>query len=84
MNGAEMSDVGIITGAAGGVGHVTAERFAKDGWDLVLVDVAEQVKNVAAEVAKSTGRKVVGVAADITKESNLAAIDAAVHNLGDS
>jgi NAD(P)-dependent dehydrogenase (short-subunit alcohol dehydrogenase family) len=77
-----MSNVGIITGAAGGVGQVTAERFAKDGWDLVLVDVAEQVKSVAAHVAKTTGRKVVGVVADITKETNLRPIDAAVHDLG--
>ena len=36
-----MSKVGIVTGAAGGVGRVTAERFAGDGWDLVLVDVVE-------------------------------------------
>ena len=65
-----MSNVGIITGAAGGVGRVTAERFAKDGWDLVLVDVVNSVNDVAAEVAKTSGRKALGVKTDITQEAN--------------
>jgi NAD(P)-dependent dehydrogenase (short-subunit alcohol dehydrogenase family) len=77
-----MSNVGIITGAAGGVGRVTAERFAKDGWDLVLVDVADSVNEVAAEVAKTSGRKAVAVKTDITQEANLAAIDAALRQVG--
>jgi NAD(P)-dependent dehydrogenase (short-subunit alcohol dehydrogenase family) len=77
-----MNDVGIITGAAGGVGRATAERLAKDGWSLVLVDVADAVKQTATEVAKASGRKVVGVTADITRESGLAPIDAALKELG--
>jgi NAD(P)-dependent dehydrogenase (short-subunit alcohol dehydrogenase family) len=77
-----MSNVGIVTGAAGGVGRVTAERFAKDGWDLVLVDVVDSVNEVAAEVAKTSGRKVVGVKTDITQEANLPAIDKALHQVG--
>jgi NAD(P)-dependent dehydrogenase (short-subunit alcohol dehydrogenase family) len=77
-----MSNVGIITGAAGGVGRVTAERFAKDGWDLVLVDVAGSVNEVAAEVAKTSGRKVRGVKTDITQEANLKAIDDALRQIG--
>lgn len=77
-----MSKVGIVTGAAGGVGRVTAERFAKDGWDLVLVDIVDSVNEVAAEVAKTSGRKVVGVKTDITQEANLAAIDKALRQVG--
>jgi NAD(P)-dependent dehydrogenase (short-subunit alcohol dehydrogenase family) len=77
-----MSNVGLITGAAGGVGRVTAERFAKDGWDLVLVDVVDSVNEVAAEVAKTSGRKAVAVKTDITQEANLAAIDAALRQVG--
>lgn len=77
-----MSNVGIITGAAGGVGRVTAERFAKDGWDLVLVDIVDSVNDVAAEVAKTSGRKVVGVKTDITQEANLKAIDEALRKTG--
>jgi NAD(P)-dependent dehydrogenase (short-subunit alcohol dehydrogenase family) len=77
-----MSNVGIITGAAGGVGRVTAERFAKDGWDLVLVDVVDSVNEVAAEVAKTSGRKAVAVKTDITQEANLTPIDAALRQVG--
>jgi NAD(P)-dependent dehydrogenase (short-subunit alcohol dehydrogenase family) len=77
-----MTGVGIITGAAGGVGRATAERFARDGWSLVLVDVADGVKQVAAEVARASGRKVVGVTTDITREAGLPPIDAAVAELG--
>ena len=77
-----MSKVGILTGAAGGVGKVTAERFARDGWDLILVDVVDSVNEIAAEVATASGRKVVGVKADVTKEANLAPIDAALGKLG--
>jgi NAD(P)-dependent dehydrogenase (short-subunit alcohol dehydrogenase family) len=77
-----MSNVGIITGAAGGVGRVTAERFAKDGWDLVLVDVVDSVHDVAAEVAKTTGRKVRGVQTDITREANLKVIGDALGQIG--
>jgi NAD(P)-dependent dehydrogenase (short-subunit alcohol dehydrogenase family) len=77
-----MSNVGLITGAAGGVGRVTAERFAKDGWDLVLVDVVDSVNEVAAEVAKTSERKAVAVKTDITQEANLTAIDAALRQVG--
>jgi NAD(P)-dependent dehydrogenase (short-subunit alcohol dehydrogenase family) len=77
-----MSNVGLITGAAGGVGRVTAERFAKDGWDLVLVDVVDSVNEVAAEVTKTSGRKAVAVKTDITQEANLTAIDAALRQVG--
>ena len=71
-----------LTGAAGGVGRVTAERFAKDGWDLVLIDVVDSVNDVAAEVVKASGRKVVGVKTDITQEGSLASIDAALRGFG--
>ena len=77
-----MSDIGIITGAAGGIGRATAEQLARDGWDLVLTDVSGSVKEVAAEVAKASSRKVVGVPTDITKEAGLPPIDAAVKELG--
>jgi NAD(P)-dependent dehydrogenase (short-subunit alcohol dehydrogenase family) len=79
---AALTDIGIITGAAGGIGRATAERFARDGWDLVLVDVADSVKQVGAEVRKKSGRKVIGVSSDITRELGLPPIDTAIMELG--
>jgi NAD(P)-dependent dehydrogenase (short-subunit alcohol dehydrogenase family) len=77
-----LTDIGIITGAAGGIGRATAERFARDGWDLVLVDVADSVKQVGAEVRKKSGRKVIGVSSDTTRELGLPPIDTAIMELG--
>lgn len=77
-------NIGIITGAAGGVGRATAERFTRDGWSLVLVDMTEAVHAVATEVGKNAPGRVVGVVADITRADNLGAIDAALKTLDGS
>ena len=75
--------LGIVTGAAGGVGRATAERFARDGWSLVLVDIVDAVTRVATELDVS-GTRIVGTVADITRESELAKIDATIAALGGS
>ncbi len=76
-----MSGVGIITGAAGGVGRATAERFARDGWSLVLTDVSEAVQAVAAEVGRGAEGRIVGVMADITNPEALDPIEDACRSL---
>ena len=73
---------GVLTGAAGGIGRATAERFAKDGWSLVLVDRTDAVKAVAAELVAATGASIVGVAADVTNPGDYALIDAEIARLG--
>lgn len=77
----ERQKIGIITGAAGGVGRATAQRFARDGWALVLVDVAESVRQVAADLSASHGRPVVAAVADITQPAGLGAIDTSLRSL---
>ncbi len=74
--------IGILTGAAGGVGRATAERFARDGWSLVLVDMVDAVHAVAAEVGKTAQGKIVGIVADITRAEALDGIEQARASLG--
>jgi NAD(P)-dependent dehydrogenase (short-subunit alcohol dehydrogenase family) len=77
-----MDRIGIITGAAGGVGRAASERFARDGWSLVLTDVTEAVTDVAADAGRGATGRVVGVKADISDPAGVKAIDAAVKSLG--
>src|SRR5690348_16048951 len=74
--------IGIITGAAGGIGRATAERFAKEGWSLILVDIDENVKKFAGSLPAKNGQTFVGVTADVTTEKGVATVDAAVKASG--
>jgi Dehydrogenases with different specificities (related to short-chain alcohol dehydrogenases) len=56
----------LITGAAGGIGLGCAEAFAKEGCDLVLLDLdQEKTGKVAADLAARSGRKVHAIACDL-------------------
>lgn len=76
-----MNRIGIITGAGGGVGRATAERFARDGWSLVLTDMTEAILTIAEDVGKGAQGRVIGVQADISTTAGVAAIDAAARSL---
>ena len=75
--------VAIITGAAGGQGQATAQRFAREGARLVLADVeADAGEKVAANI-RSDGGSALAIAADITKAEDVAAIvETAKHEFG--
>ena len=78
MNG----NLGIVTGAAGGIGRATAEKFAAEGWSLVLVDIDERVKEVSRGLTMRAGQSAVSVVADVTGDKGIAAVDAAVKASG--
>jgi 3alpha(or 20beta)-hydroxysteroid dehydrogenase len=62
--------VAVITGGAGGIGKVTAERFLKEGANVVLVDLfQESLDKVKAEL--SAYGEVLTVQADVSKESDV-------------
>jgi NAD(P)-dependent dehydrogenase (short-subunit alcohol dehydrogenase family) len=75
-------NLGIITGAAGGIGRATAERFAAEGWSLVLVDMDEGVSALARGLKAADGQSIVGVVADLTSPKGIAGVDAGVRALG--
>ncbi len=52
----------IITGGAAGIGHATAQFFAKKGVNVCLADLNPNVDKIAAELGENT----LGVAGDIT------------------
>jgi short-subunit dehydrogenase len=56
----------LITGASTGIGAVYADRFAKRGYDLILVARSlDKLKEVAQQIQSSTGRKVDVLQADL-------------------
>ncbi|OZM78466.1 SDR family NAD(P)-dependent oxidoreductase [Pseudonocardia sp. MH-G8] len=68
----------LLTGAASprGIGRATADRMAREGWAVAVLDVdASQAEAAAAEIAQARGVPTVGVGADVSDE---AAVDAAV------
>jgi NAD(P)-dependent dehydrogenase (short-subunit alcohol dehydrogenase family) len=79
----------IVTGAARGLGAAIAGRLARDGADVVLLDVSADVTATAQRLAGDVGAGLhaggaaVGLVADVSDEiASAAAVDRAVHALG--
>lgn len=84
----------IVTGASRGIGRAIAEEFAKQKSHLVLVDLAEQVSETAAEIASTYGTTVEAKQISVTDsaavkammdeiaEANGKKIDVLVNNAG--
>ncbi|HYH60667.1 MAG TPA: SDR family NAD(P)-dependent oxidoreductase [Solirubrobacterales bacterium] len=72
--------VAFITGAGSGIGAATAERLAKRGWRLALVDLDETNAQVTAQ---RCGSDAIAFGADITNSEALTtAVDATVERFG--
>jgi len=61
----------ILTGAAGGVGEATARLFAKEGAELVLVDIRKRQLDVLTEELAGYGARAAGFAIDVSEESQV-------------
>lgn len=64
--------VALITGGARGIGFATARLLAKEGAQLALADInGELVAQAARMLREETGCAAIGVAADISSESDV-------------
>src|SRR5204863_592479 len=62
--------VAIVTGAGSGIGKALATRLAKDGAAVVVADLRNH-DVAAAEIAKVTGAKTLGLKVDVSAESDV-------------
>ncbi|HEM1067511.1 TPA: D-threitol dehydrogenase [Listeria monocytogenes] len=60
--------VAVVTGAASGIGKAMAELFSEKGAYVVLLDIKEDVKDVAAKINPS---RTLALQVDITKKENI-------------
>ncbi len=75
--------VAIITGAASGLGMLTAQNFAADGAKVLLTDVNNDAVEAAAEVIRASGGEACAIAVDVRCfEQTVAAAELAIAEYG--
>jgi NAD(P)-dependent dehydrogenase (short-subunit alcohol dehydrogenase family) len=63
--------VAIVTGSGSGIGKALATRLAADGASVVVADV-QKFDLAAAEIAKATGARTLGLQIDVSSEVDVA------------
>jgi NAD(P)-dependent dehydrogenase (short-subunit alcohol dehydrogenase family) len=67
--------VALITGGSKGLGEQMAYALGEVGADLAIISRTQaDLDKVSAEIHQATGRRVFGVAADVTQEADIAAM----------
>ena len=62
--------VAIVTGAGSGIGKALSSRLARDGASVVIADLA-RFGEAAAEIAKGTGARTLGLQIDVSSEKDV-------------
>jgi NAD(P)-dependent dehydrogenase (short-subunit alcohol dehydrogenase family) len=72
-----------VTGAAGGIGGATVERFSAGGWAVALVDLDEAGARARVDELIAAGRPALAIAADVCRVASCdAAVAATVERFG--
>lgn len=75
--------VAFVTGAGSGIGRGTAERLAREGADVCVVDVDVPAAEETASLVREFGRRVIVVKANVASKPQIqAAADRCVAELG--
>jgi len=75
--------VALVTGAASGIGRVTAERLAREGAAVVVTDIQDEAGEAAAKEIADTGGRAIYVHHDVTSEEDwTAAVERAKEEFG--
>lgn len=81
MPGRLEGKVAVVTASAGaGIGQAIARKFATEGANVVVADAhkredgTSRTTEVAAEIAKATGRKAIGVVCDVSSRESVKAL----------
>ena len=75
--------VALITGAASGIGKAIAMKFAREGANIAIVDIAKQPAEELEEELRKNGCKTLSILCDVTDELQVEqAVKQAVKELG--
>ena len=56
----------VVTGASAGIGLAIADRFARAGWQVVVIARQAERLSKAVEQLKRSGHRVIGMAGDVS------------------
>jgi short-subunit dehydrogenase len=81
MTDANDKGIALITGASSGIGATYADRFARRGYDLILVARDERrLDGLASRLGRETGAVVEVLRADLTAREDLARVEQRVRD----
>jgi 3-hydroxybutyrate dehydrogenase len=63
--------VAIVTGAASGIGKEIAIIFAREGAKVAIADLNQNAADATAREIDATGKRVIGIAMDVTSEQQV-------------
>ena len=74
QNNSYPGKVAFITGAASGIGRVTALAFAREGASVVVADVSEAGNQETARMIEELGGKALAVRCDVSRAEDVKAL----------